>query len=536
MLADYTEELELKMRAEAPIVQLVAHDWILIMGAAKVACEKNNKELFVWNHADGLRKFDFTDHTFIQVDAEMTDPVSAIAWFREPERQDCTLIMEDLYLHFSPNTQYYLQVIANLRSIAKSEGSSKVLVLSQPVRSLPEVLEKDVYVLDITLPDLKRLRSTLKKAVDGIQSKKADFLTPTSEDMTALAEAAMGMTVSEALTVFTEVGLKKGHLTAEDVMDIVEQKEQMIKKSGILEYFHPSESMLDVGGMDNLKEWLRRRSCGFLPDASRYGCVPPKGVLLLGVQGCGKSLIAKAIASEWKKPLLKFDLGKVFGGVVGESEGNIRKALDTAKAIAPCILWIDEIEKGLSGVGSSDRTDGGTSARVFGTLLTWMQEKKEPVFVVATSNNISQMPPELLRKGRFDEIFFVDLPGQKSREDIWRIHLEKKIGVRLKDAHLDLNKLAKLSQGFSGAEIEEAINEGLYTGFSQEREVQMSDFEIAIKKTVPLSKVMDKVLSDLRTWAKNRAQLANTEEVDALPSTGVTVPRLKSERISILED
>lgn len=537
MAAEYTEDLKIKIKAGSNLIQIIAYDWKLILGSAVLACKDNGKELFLWNRADGMRKYDFTEKEIIETDSGLTDPVDAISWYRDPERTDAVLLMEDLHLQMTANAPFTIPIIAHLRAIAKVENSSNTLLFSQPGRFLPEVLEKDVYVLDITLPDQKRLISTLDHAIGYLQSKDSKFKNVQNDDKKALAEGALGMTVSEANSIFIETGLKKGRLTKDEVPDIVAEKEQLIKKGGILEYFHPSESMKDVGGMENLKEWLDRRSSGFLPDAIQYGCTPPKGVLLLGVQGCGKSLIAKAIAAKWQKPLLKFDLGKVFGGVVGESESNIRKALDTAKVMAPCVLWIDEIEKGLSGVGSSDRTDGGTSARVFGTLLTWMQEKKEPVFVVATSNNIQQMPPELLRKGRFDELFFVDLPGSKSREEIWRIHLNKKIGEkRMNDANFDIVHLAKISKGFSGAEIEEAINEALYIGFSQQREVATKDFEQTIDATVPLSKIMNKVLDDLRKWARTRAQLASLEEVDSVMTTGDTVPKLKSEKVALLDE
>jgi hypothetical protein len=217
---------------------------------------------------------------------------------------------------------------------------------------------------------------------------------------------------------------------------VAQEKERIIKQSEVLEYYPTDARMTDVGGLDQLKEWLDRRGRAFGAGARDFGLDAPKGVLLLGVQGCGKSLLAKAIAATWQFPLLRFDMGKVFGGIVGQSEGNIRTALQVAQALAPCVLWIDEIEKGLAGMGSSDQTDGGTTARVVGTLLTWMQEKRDPVFVVATANRIDMLPPELLRKGRFDEIFFVDLPTRAIREEILSIHLKKKRprpeGLRLK--------------------------------------------------------------------------------------------------------
>ena len=249
---------------------------------------------------------------------------------------------------------------------------------------------------------------------------------------------------------------------------------------------------------------------------------------MLGVQGCGKSLTAKAIAATWQFPLLRFDMGKVFGGIVGQYEGNIRAALQVAQALAPCVLWIDEIEKGLAGMGSSDSTDGGTTARVVGTLLTWMQEKREPVFVVATANRIDMLPPELLRKGRFDEIFFVDLPTPEVRAEILRIHLKKK---GRDPADYDLDALVQNSVGFSGAELEEAVREGLFDAFAEERELASAHIAAALKGTFPLSRTMREEIEGLRRWARVRARLASTQEPEPVPAEGpsATAPRLRQE-------
>ena len=288
-------------------------------------------------------------------------------------------------------------------------------------------------------------------------------------------------------------------------------KEQIIRKSGILDYFPKNESLKDVGGMENLKEWLKKRQLAYDKEARDWGLKEPKGLLLLGVPGCGKSLIAKSIASSWNMPLLRLDVGKVFQGIVGSSEDNIRKAIATAEAVAPCVLWIDEIEKGLSGVQSS-----GVTSRIFSTILTWMQEKTAPVFVVATANNINQLPPELLRKGRFDEIFFVDLPSQKEKENIFSIHLQKN---RQNVSSFALDILAQKAEGFNGAEIEECVKEAMFTAYVESQEsniapkLQMIHILDAIKNTVPLSKTMEKQITDLRKFAVSRAKNASKEIV-----------------------
>ncbi len=347
------------------------------------------------------------------------------------------------------------------------------------------------------------------------------------EEINELVTASLGMSSVEAEYTFNKIIAKKERLTLGELPLIVAEKEQIIKKEGILEYFHPKGDFSQVGGLEHLKEWLDSRGKAFAKDAKDYGLSSPKGVMLLGVPGCGKSLVSKTIANEWNLPLLKFDLGKVFGGIVGESESNIRKALSLAETIAPSILWIDEIEKGLSGLGSSG--DSGTSSRVFGNLLTWMQEKKSEVFVIATANNIEQLPPELLRKGRFDEIFFVDIPSEKEREKIFEIHIKNK--KRAIDDY-DIKTLVKKSKGFSGAEIEEAINEGLYMSYSDpdSEEMETKHIEQALEKTYPLSKTMAHTINSLRKWAKTRARLASTEAVESIEEDKNTAPVLKQEK------
>ena len=342
-------------------------------------------------------------------------------------------------------------------------------------------------------------------------------------------ESALGLTVMEARLAFAKAIIQNRKLTEEEIPMIIAEKEQIIKKSGLLEYFHPKEYLTSVGGLDNLKEWIHKRGQAYSDDARAFGLNIPRGVLLLGIPGCGKSLTAKAIANEWKFPLLRFDLGKVFGGIVGESERNIRYALDVAKTISPCVLWIDEIEKGLSGSQSSGRTDGGTSARVFGTFLTWMQEKKEPVFVVATANDISSLPPELLRKGRFDEIFFVDLPSAKERENIFNIHLSNK-KRDAKKLGLNMAELVKKTEGFSGAEIEEVVNEALFNAYAAgQSDLQQENLLECISATSPLSRTMAETIANLRKWAEQRARMASKEKPEEVQELGEEVPKLPQE-------
>jgi SpoVK/Ycf46/Vps4 family AAA+-type ATPase len=285
----------------------------------------------------------------------------------------------------------------------------------------------------------------------------------------------------------------------------VAEKKKLIRKSGLLEYYDFSESIDSVGGLDKLKDWLKQRGMAFTQKARDFGLPEPKGMLLLGVQGCGKSLAAKAASSLWRLPLLKLDMGKIFDAYLGSSEKNIREAIKIAEALSPNILWLDEIDKAFSGMGSKQSGDFGVSARVLGTFLTWMQEKTSPVFVLATANNIENLPPELLRKGRFDEIFFVDLPTDDERNNIFKIHFNKR--KRNPDS-FNIPGLVEKTKGFTGAEIEQLIISGLYRAFAEDREIEDKDIFNEIEETVPLSVTYKEHIASLRKWAENRARAA----------------------------
>ena len=305
-----------------------------------------------------------------------------------------------------------------------------------------------------------------------------------------------------------------GRLDADAIGLVLDEKKQILRKSGLIEYIATDETLGSVGGLEHLKRWLDRRAEAFTVEARQFGLPEPKGLLLLGVQGCGKSLTAKAIASRWGLPLLRLDMGRIFAGFIGSSEENVRKAIRIAEGIAPAVLWIDEIEKGLSGTAGSGASDGGVSARVFGALLTWMQEKTAPVFIVATANRIVDLPPELLRKGRFDEIFFIDLPSKRERADIFAIHLQRR-GRSLAD--FDLEELAQNAEGFSGAEIEQAVVAALYQAFETRDSLRQANVLTALAETRPLSTTMSEDIARLREWAQTRTRPASSDD----PQDGV---------------
>ena len=358
------------------------------------------------------------------------------------------------------------------------------------------------------------------------------------DEKEVLCKAAQGLTLQEAENAFARAMVSKGQLTIKELDVILDEKCQVIKKTGILEFIKSDFNMNDVGGLENLKKWLIKRNNSWLGKAQKdYNLPAPKGVLITGVPGCGKSLTAKAMSALWQLPLLRLDVGKIFSGLVGSSEENMRKAIQTAEAVAPSILWIDEIEKGFGGNGGE--RDGGTATRVFGTFLTWMSEKTKPVFVIATANNINALPSEMLRKGRFDEIFFVDLPTKAERKVIFKLHLEKRLkGSISKDFAVTdtlLNKLAEITEGFVGAEIEQVVISALFEAFSENRTLNEEHLYKVIKNTVPLSTTQSEQILAIREWANERAvaATAHDESYNYVPEeTQEQIERKKKEKKS----
>lgn len=514
----FEKELLNTIKSRTKIVQIISYETLRIHGAAIYVANELNRDLFVWNRIDGLKKWDKKDKKFIVEDEDNRQSNTVLEFFMDSEIKNAIVLLEDFHPDLQENE---VQNIKRLRNIALSNIQNKTLLLSQPIPFLPKELEKEIQVIELEYPNFEDIKAIYGKVCDDFNIEKKE---PDNE----LIEAALGLTIMEAERAFARAYIEDGELTAAQIPLIIKEKENIIKKSGFLEYYHPKETMNDIGGLDNLKDWLQKRGRGFDKSAKEFGLDTPKGILLLGLPGTGKSLTAKAIGSEWQFPLLRLDMGKIFGGIVGESEQNIREALNIAEAIAPSILWIDEIEKGMSGISSSGNTDGGTTARVLGTFLTWMQEKKKPVFVVATANNIAQLPPELLRKGRVDEIFFVDLPTEEERVEILKIHIKRK---NRNPEKFDLSELAKISKGFSGAELEEAVKEAMFLAYDEVEDLQTKHIKQAIEKTFPLAKTMSEVINDMRKWAKSRAVMASSKEAENLEiEKEEKIPKLKQEQ------
>ncbi len=514
MASTYDELVHLS-RAGASLLHIASYEWERVRGMVIGLAGKLELPVVLWSQSRGLLRCSATGEAEIE-DATALDPLELLRRIHASDEPGLWLL-EDFHPFLRED---HHPILRWLRELARMPSEPrKITVLSTPLPGLPLDLRKEIPSLDLELPGVDDLRVVLGDAASSMG------VGASSDD--ALLDAARGLTVMEARLAFGKAAAELGRLDHGAVPLVAQEKERIIKQSEVLEYYPTEASLADVGGLDQLKAWLDRRGRAFGKGARDFGLDAPKGVLLLGVQGCGKSLTAKAIAATWQFPLLRFDMGKVFGGIVGQSEGNIRMALQVAQALAPCVLWIDEIEKGLAGMGSSSDTDGGTTARVVGTLLTWMQEKRDPVFVVATANRIDMLPPELLRKGRFDEVFFVDLPNRAVREEILGIHLERKQRER---SDYDLSDLSRRSLGFSGAELEEAVREGLFDAFAEGCEVATHHIARALDQTYPLSRTMKEQIEGLREWAKVRARLATSEAPEPLPSnTEGSPPRLRQE-------
>lgn len=490
------EELNILIQAQYPLVYLVTSEEERAEQTIALIAQqsKPQRRVFIWTVTHGIVEYgqprNVTQHNTVS-------PEAAIEWVTR-QRDPALFVFKDLHPFVdSPAVTRWLR-----DAIASFKGTQKTLIMMSPVQQVPIELEKEVAVLDYPMPDMSELNLVLSQQMELTRSNRRI----TTEAREKLLKAALGLTKDEAEKVYRKASVTAGRLTEEEVDVVLSEKKQLIRRNGILEYIEEDETIESVGGLEELKRWLHQRSNAFTERAREYGLPQPKGMLILGVPGCGKSLIAKTTSRLWGLPLLRLDMGRVYdGSMVGRSEANLRNALKTAESISPAILFIDELDKAFAGSAGSADSDGGTSSRIFGSFLTWMQEKTSPVFVMATANRVERLPGEFLRKGRFDELFFVDLPTKEERQDIFRIHLAK----RKRDvSRFDLDQLSNVSDGFSGAEIEQALVAAMYDAFAQDREFTQLDIIAAVKATQPLSKTMSEQVAALRDWARQRARPA----------------------------
>lgn len=471
---------------------------------------KTTRNLYVWSINKGL--YNAATNKKVE-DAEITLD-SSLTYFEALE-ENAILVLKDIHSFFNSVGIKDSRFIRSLRDAAeflKTSKFKKNIIITSPVLEIPIELSKDITVVEFPLPSFSELRELLEKTIQT--NSKFCPIELNEEEKDKIAKTAQGLTLSEAENAFARALVERKRLTINELDIIVSEKCQVIKKTGILEFIPSNMSIDDVGGLENLKKWLLKRKNSWSDKAQKdYNLSAPKGILITGIPGCGKSLTAKAMSSFWNIPLLRLDVGKIFNKYIGNSEENIRKAIQTAEAVAPSILWIDEIEKGFS----TNDGDSGTSQRILGTFLTWMQEKKKPVFVIATANNIDKLPPELMRKGRFDEIFFVDLPTKHEREVIFRLHLNKMLKNSISENTFNLtdeliSKLAEKTEGFVGAEIEQIVVAAVFEAFAEDRTLQEGDLFNAINNTVPLSSTQAEQILRIREWAAERAVAATTKE------------------------
>jgi SpoVK/Ycf46/Vps4 family AAA+-type ATPase len=500
-------ELEVLIRARYPIIYVITWEEQRLLHRVSGIASRLGKRVFEWSVTTGLVPAGTSIQSQKHKDAVTQDPLVALDNVIE-HIEPALYVFKDFHPFLKGQN---MAVIRRLREVSGTmQNTYKTIVITSPIFEMPPELEKDLTVIDFDLPAENDFSALVARIVEEVKDNPKLNVKMDSKTRERIVHSLLGLTLGEAENVLAKTLVEHRSLDEKSINVIHSEKKQIIRKSGLLEFYDAEGDLASVGGLDALKSWLLKRAAGFTDQARQFGLPPPKGVLLLGVQGCGKSLMAKTISNTWQLPLLRFDVGKVFGSLVGSSEQNIRRAIKVAESVAPVVFWVDEIDKAFRGSrGSGASTDSGTSARVFGTFLTWLSEKDKPVFVVATANDVSMLPPELLRKGRFDEIFFVDLPAVPERKAIFEIHLKKR---RIDPGLFDTDALARAAAGYSGAEIEEAVISAMFDMFYEKQNMTTERLLESIRQTVPLSKTMSEDIDGLRKWAEGRARPATSPE------------------------
>lgn len=528
------ETIEELIRAAYPLIYVVSPEESRVETTLKALSIARHRDLVKWSVTTG-----FEDEGN-KLPSDVRDPIRALDNIERYEG-NAIFVMRDFHPYLTDPV--IVRKLRDLCGIFRTERNfKKHVVLLSPIFKAPRELEKDMAMVEYELPGRDQIDSLIMNVYTSLDPATKTMVEAGIKDESngktfeefkeKIIDAALGLTAMEVHYVLSR-SLVRRHTF--DIDTILEEKKHIIRKSGILEFFEAKESWGHVGGLKDLKLWLEQRQFAFGAEARRFGVPMPKGILLIGVPGCGKSLTAKAVGALWKMPLLRLDVGKVFSSLVGSSEENIRRAIGTAEAVAPSILWLDELEKGFSGTKSSGETDGGTTARVFASFITWLQEKESQVFVIATANDVSMLPPELLRKGRFDEIFFVDLPSAEERAEIFRIMVEK-LNKRSDHAERILSKediqaMTDATQEFSGSEIEQVIISALYKAFEKKKrgdeaaDINRELILEAAKEIIPLSYTMKERIDEMRQWAKSRARMASHKKDDttALPESKLEI-------------
>ncbi|MDJ0773696.1 MAG: AAA family ATPase [Mastigocoleus sp. MO_167.B18] len=488
----FRDEFKLLLRARYPLLYIATYEEERVEAAIQEeATNQGNRPIYIWDFVDGYQG-NPNDQGFGR-----RNPLQALELVEKlSPNAPGVFILRD-YHRFLED----VAIARKLRNFARLlKSQPKNIVLLSPRINIPDDLMEVLTVVDFPLP----AKTEIKTEIERLLASTGTSLSPKFLD--DLVSSCQGLSMERIRRVLARAIASHGELQPEDVELVLAEKRQTIRQTQILDFIPATEQISDIGGLDNLKDWLLRRGGAFSEKARQYGLPHPRGLLLIGIQGTGKSLTAKAIAHHWHLPLLRLDVGRLFAGLVGESESRTRQMIQVAEALAPCILWIDEIDKAFSGLGS--KGDAGTTSRVFGTFITWLAEKTSPVFVVATANDIQALPPEILRKGRFDEIFFVGLPIQEERKAIYEVHLTRLRPHNIKN--YDIERLAYETPDFSGAEIEQTLIEAMHIGFSQNRDFTTDDILEAASQIIPLARTAQEQIEKLREWAAaGRARLAS---------------------------
>ncbi len=493
---DHTlDDLLALIRSRIPLVQIETFEEKRIVDFLGQAAAAEHWDFYLWTAADGLTKHPAPTRLG-------SDPTlqTALRYLNETINNGVIALI-DVQPHLTDLVSLRL-----LKEIAQNyHNNPRTALLIDNRISLPQDLARLGVRYSPKLPDTDRIHDIyLEEAYQWLHDKSGDKIIREGESEAKFLETLRGTTEEDA-RLLTKRAIQDGRIAAGDINQVVEFKRNALATSGLAEFVEHTENFESVGGLEHLKTWLQMRRDAFINDLESVGLTAPKAVLLLGVQGVGKSLAAKAIAGNWGVPLIRLDFGALYNKFLGDTERNLRQVLTQAEAMAPCVLWIDEIEKGLA-TDAGGVTDGGVSRRLLGTVLTWMAEHTKKVFMVATSNDISQLPPELIRKGRIDEIFFVDLPGIITRQSIFRIHLKKR---NINTTRLDVRRIAELSEGFSGSEIEQVIVAALFSAYAVNRPISTEQILDELKIAKPLSVIMREKVSALRSWASGRTVAAN---------------------------
>jgi SpoVK/Ycf46/Vps4 family AAA+-type ATPase len=482
---NFLNEFVLLLKARYPIIYIATNEEERIEYLIKYCAKKYVvRTYYSWDFVDGYQG-NPNDTGFAA-----RNPLEALDLIDKLTPETASLFVLKDYDNFLKDFSV-VRKLKNLSRNLKTQPKNIIIVSSEV--NIPDSLKEFVTLLEFPLPSYSEILEELNRLISSLQQE----IEPTTLDN--IATACQGLSLERIRRVLSKVIAKYGEISDSSSNLILQEKKQIIQQTQLLEFCLKDKSMSDLGGLDNFKDWLKLREKAFSQEAIQYGLPYPKGLLLVGVQGTGKSIAAKIIAEEWQLPLLRLDFGRLFASLIGQSEQRVRKMIEIAEALSPCVLWVDEIDKAFAGAQSSG--DSGTTSRVLATFITWLSEKTSPVFVVATANNIDWIPPEILRKGRFDEMFFLSLPAREEREAIFEVHLKKYRPDCINNFQLPL--LGQLSKEFSGAEIEQVVIEAMRLGFNENREFNNEDILASIQNLVPLARTKSKEIDLLKAWSES---------------------------------